>query len=201
MNHNPWKTSHYINATYYAELVKNFTDWQRDENEVRDPILRDGCRRFVEKDANLLETGQYDDWLALFAPECLYWVPASQGGGDPRKEVAIAFDDRRRLEDRVFRLQNEFSWSQQPRSRTSRIVSNIAVFVTADPTIFMVRSNFIISEFQAGDNRLYTGSSSHRLVDTSGSIGEVSNQNWKTLVKQVNLIDCDQNLRNPSIVL
>ncbi len=193
MSHDPSKTSHYIGNEYYAALVENFTDWQLDEREVSDLALRDSCRRFIEKEARLLETDQHDAWLTLFAPECLYWVPASVGGGDPRKEVAVAFDDRRRLEDRVFRLQNEYAWSQQPVSRTSRLVSNVSVFSVDDPKIVMVRSNFLISEFQAGDRRVYTGWSAHRLRDTSDS--------WEILVKQVNLIDCDQNLRNPSITL
>ncbi|MBT3991347.1 MAG: aromatic-ring-hydroxylating dioxygenase subunit beta [Rhodospirillaceae bacterium] len=193
MNHDPSKTSHYIGNQYYADLVQNYSDWQGDDNEISDPILRESCRRFLEKEARLLESDRHDDWLGLYAPECLYWVPASVGGGDPRKEVAVAFDDRRRLEDRVFRLQNEYAWSQQPISRTVRLVSNVTVFACDEPSIVMVRSNFLITEFQAGDKRSYTGWSGHRLQDRDES--------WQILVKQVNLIDCDQNLRNPSIIL
>jgi len=96
-------------------------------------------------------------------------------------------------EDRVFRLKSEFAWSQQPRSRTTRIVSNIAVFAAEDPAVLMVRSSFMVTEFQAGDFRTYTGWSGHKLRETRAS--------FEILVKQVNLIDCDQNLRNPSIIL
>lgn len=193
MNHNPSETSHYINSQYYRDLVANFTDWQGEDLEVRDPALRESCRWLVEKEARLLDQGRHDDWLALYAPECLYWVPASVDGGDPRREVAVAFDDRRRLEDRIFRLQNEFAWSHQPASRTSRMVSNVTVFDSGAANIFMVRSNFLITEFQAGDKRSHAGWSGHRLLDKGKS--------WEILVKQVNLIDCDQNLRNPSITL
>lgn len=193
MSHDPSKTSHYINDQFYQNLVTNFTDWQTEDLEISDLNLRESCRRLLEKEARLLDSNQLDDWLQLFAPECLYWVPASLDGGDPRKEVAVAFDDRRRLEDRVFRLQNEYAWSQQPRSRTSRIVSNVTVFATDQAEIYMTRSNFFTSEFQAGDKRSYAGWTGHRLRDTGGD--------WEILVKQVNLIDCDQNLRNPSITL
>jgi 3-phenylpropionate/cinnamic acid dioxygenase small subunit len=197
MNHDPSKTSHYIGNEYYAELIANFRDWQTDENEVSDLTLRDSCRRFIEKESRFLETNRHDDWLDLFAAECLYWVPASLDGGDPRKEVAVAFDDRRRLEDRVFRLQNEYAWSQQPVSRTSRLVSNVSVFATTDSNIFMTRSNFLISELQAGDRRVYAGWAAHRILENQSAAGE----DWQILVKQINLIDCDQNLRNPSISL
>ena len=58
----------------------------------------------------------------------------------------------------------------------------------------MVRSNFLISEFRVDGTRILSGWCGHRLVRaTSGS--------WLIEVRQVNLIDCDQNLRNPSIVL
>jgi benzoate/toluate 1,2-dioxygenase beta subunit len=147
----------------------------------------------LEKEARLLDQIQLDDWLSLYAPECLYWVPATPGGGDPRREIAVSFDDRRRLEDRIFRLQNDYAWSQQPGSRTSRLVSNVTVFSTKDPDVVMVRSNFLTTEFQAGDIRQYTGWTGHRL--------RRAGKGWKILVKQVNLINCDQNLRNPSIVL
>ena len=193
MNGDPSISSFYITDEYYRRLVADFADWQKDEREVHDLALRDAVTRLLNKEARLLEERAYEAWLGLYAPECLYWVPATVERGDPRREIAVAFDDRRRLEDRVFRLKSEFAWSQQPRSRTTRLVSNVAVFAAADPSVLMVRSSFLVTEFQAGDFRTYTGWSAHRLRDTRTS--------FQVLVKQVNLIDCDQNLRNPSIIL
>jgi 3-phenylpropionate/cinnamic acid dioxygenase small subunit len=193
MPHDPSVTSHYIGDEFYQSLVDDFTDWQSDALEVSDPGLREQCRMVLEKEARLLDQNRLDDWLSLYAAECLYWVPATQGGGDPRREIAVSFDDRRRLEDRIFRLQNDFAWSQQPASRTARLVSNVEVFSTGEPDIQMTRSAFLTTEFQAGDIRHYAGWAGHRLRWKDGG--------WEILVKQVNLINCDQNLRNPSIVL
>ena len=120
-------------------------------------------------------------------------MPATPESGDPRRQVTIAFDYRRRLEDRIFRLQNDYAWSQRPASRTARLISNVAVFSTIEEGILMVGSTFLTSEFQAGNLRTYAGRYTHRLRRR----GEV----WEILVKQVSLIDCDQNLRNPSIIL
>jgi benzoate/toluate 1,2-dioxygenase beta subunit len=193
MNHDPSKTSFYISNDYYQRLVEDFAGWQTDAREVHDLNLRDACRRLLDKEARLLDERRYDDWLGLYAPECLYWVPSTVEGGDPRREIAVAFDDRRRLEDRIFRLKSEFAWSQQPRSRTARIVSNVAVFASDDASALMVRSSFLVTELQAGDFRTYTGWAGYKLRDRGDS--------FAILVKQVNLIDCDQNLRNPSIIL
>ena len=193
MQQDPSVSSYYISDDYYQALVSNFTDWQTDDAEITDPALRDSCRRLLEKEARLLDQDRLDDWLPLYAPECLYWVPATPHGGDPRREIAICFDDRRRLEDRIYRLNNDFAWSQRPRSRTARLISNTTVYQTSTASEFMVRSTFYTSEFQAGDWRKYTGWYGHRIRE----VGE----SWEILVKQVNLINCDQNLRNLSVIL
>lgn len=193
MQPDPARSSYYISDAFYQALVDGFTGWQTDEGEITDLALRESCRRLLEKEARLLDEGRLDDWLALYAPECVYWVPATPHGGDPRREIAVSFDDRRRLEDRIFRLKNDYAWSQRPASRTARLISNVAVFATGDPAIFMVRSTFLTTELQAGDRRTWTGWYAHRLRDRR--------DHWLIEVKQVNLIDCDRNLRNPSIVL
>jgi benzoate/toluate 1,2-dioxygenase beta subunit len=193
MPDDPSLSSYYVGDDFYQALVDNFTGWQTDEAENTDLALRDACRRLLEKEARLLDQDRLDDWLSLYAPECLYWVPTTPHGGDPRKEIAVCFDDRRRLEDRLFRLNNDFAWSQRPRSRTARLISNVTVFGTDDPAEFMVRSTFYTSEFQDGDWRKYTGWYGHRIREAGAG--------WDILVKQVNLIDCDQNLRNLSVIL
>lgn len=191
--HDPSLTSHYVGNEFYEKLVADFADWRREERESHDPALRDSCRRLLEREACLLEELRLDDWLALYAPECLYWVPTTPTCGDPRREVAVAFDDRRRLGDRVYRLQLAHAWSQRPPSRTARMVSNVTVYATDEVDVLMVRSNFMISEFWAEETRLWSGWCGHRLR-RDGDGGAI-------LVKQVNLIDCDRNIRNPSIIL
>ena len=54
--------------------------------------------------------------------------------GDPRREIAISFDDRRRMEDRIYRLRTGYAWSQAPKSRTVRMVSNVEVFAAKQAT-------------------------------------------------------------------
>jgi benzoate/toluate 1,2-dioxygenase beta subunit len=191
--HDPSLTSHYVTDAFYQELVDAFTDWQRDELLIGDTAERDTFRALLEREARLLDQLRFDEWLVLYAPECLYWVPATPEAGDPRGEVAISFDDRRRLEDRIFRLRTGYAWSQAPKSRTVRMIANVEVFATARESVRMVRSNLLISEFRVDGVRLLSGWCGHRVVQQDGR--------WLIQVRQVNLIDCDQNLRNPSIVI
>jgi len=193
----PSRSSYYVTDAFYRELIENFTDWQDDARAVNDVAARDEFRRLLEREARLLDQLRYADWLALYTAECIYWVPSTPQAGDPRREIAVMFDDRRRLEDRVYRLHTGYAWSQAPASRTVRLISNVEVFAAGRdhdrPDARMLRSNFLISEFWGDETRLLTGWAGHHVVRDGGG--------WKIKAKQVNLIDCDQCIRNPSIVL
>src|SRR6476659_5001896 len=191
--HDPSTSSYYVNEQLYQELVTSFADWQRDELAIHNLAERDQFRMLVEKEARLLDQLAFDEWLAMYSPECIYWVPGTPAAGDPRREISISFDDRRRMEDRIYRLRTGYAWSQAPKSRTVRMISNVEAFATDQSTVRMVRSNFLISEFRVDGTRFLSGWCGHRLVRTA--------HRWEIHVRQVNLIDCDQNLRNPSIVL
>jgi 3-phenylpropionate/cinnamic acid dioxygenase small subunit len=187
------RSSAYISDAFYRELIANFTDWQDDVRAVADVAERDAFRAFLEQEARLLDQLRYEQWLSMFTAECIYWVPSTPHAGDPRREVAIMFDDRRRLEDRVFRLRTGFAWSQAPASRTVRLITNVEVFTTEHDAVRMLRSNFLISEFWGDEVRVLTGWAGHRVIR--------DREAWKIQAKQVNLIDCDQSIRNPSIIL
>lgn len=189
----PSRTSHYVTDAAYQALVDTFTGWQDETRIITNTAERDLCRQLLEREARLLDQHRYDDWLAMYLPECFYWVPSTPEAGDPRSEIAVMFDDRRRLEDRIYRLRTGYAWSQSPRSRTVRIVSNVETFDAAAPDHRMLRSNFLISEFWMDGTRTLTGWTAHHIIATPDG--------WRIAAKQVNLIDCDQPLRNPSIIL
>ena len=191
--HDPSISSYYVNDRLYSDLVESFRDWQRDERAVTQSAVREQFRALLEREARLLDQLRFDEWLAMYAPECIYWVPGTPEGGDPRREIAICFDDRRRMEDRIYRLRTGYAWSQAPKSRTVRMISNVEVFETDRNGARMVRSNFLISEFRVDGTRFLSGWCGHRFVQDG--------ERWQIQVRQVNLIDCDQNLRNPSIIL
>ena len=192
LTHDPSLSSYYVNEQLYQNLVESFTDWQKDELAVDDPSVRDHFRMLVEREARLLDQLRFDEWLAMYVPECIYWVPGTPAAGDPRREISISFDDRRRMEDRIYRLRSGYAWSQAPKSRTVRMISNVEVFAAKQAR--MVRSNFLISEFRVDGTRFLSGWCGHRFVQSK-------EHRWQIQVRQVNLIDCDQNLRNPSIVI
>jgi benzoate/toluate 1,2-dioxygenase beta subunit len=189
----PSRSSYYVDGDFYRTLIARFGNWQDDARLVNDYVERDMFRSLLERETRLLDQHRYQDWLKMFTPECVYWAPGRPDGGDPRTEIAVIFDDRRRLEDRVFRLCTGYAWSQAPRSRTVRLVTNVEVFSTAEANRRMVRANFLISEFWDNETRLLSGWFGYNL--------EHAGDGWLIQAKQINLIDCDQCIRNPSILL
>lgn len=146
---------------------------------------------FLTQEARLIDEGRFNDWLDLFTDDCLYWVPVTSGGGDPRTEVSHAFDDRRRLTDRVYWLRTGLAYSQIPASRTRRIVGNVEVL--DDPSgDTLVRSNFVINEFRAGVAKSYAGWYGHVLAATGDG--------WRIRLKVANLLDSEQYHENLTIV-
>ena len=140
------------------------------------------CEAFLLHEARLLDEAKFDDWLALFTADGWYWVPSEPGQDNPHDTVSLMYDDRRLLETRVRRLASPRIYSQEPRSRTSRIISNVTVEETGDAGC-TVRSKFLIVEYRRESQRIFAGTAFHRLVQAGGDI--------RIAWKRVDLVDCD----------
>lgn len=187
----PGRYSYYVHADYYARLVALIQSWP-DDSAPADAALRAECEALLYREARLIDDGRFEDWLTLFADECLYWIPVTPGGGDPRREVTLAFDDRRRLSDRIYWLRTGLAYCQIPPSRTSRLIGNVEVFRGSDEHELRVRSSFALHEFRVGQPRTFAGWYGHLLRKQDGT--------WKIAVKQVNLIDSDHGHENLTLI-
>ncbi|HZP75457.1 MAG TPA: aromatic-ring-hydroxylating dioxygenase subunit beta [Pseudolabrys sp.] len=137
---------------------------------------------FLIHEARLLDDARFDEWLGLFTPDAQYWVPSEPGQQDPHDTVSLIYDDRRLLETRVRRLASPRIYSQEPRSRTTRIVSNVTVEEEAKDTA-LIRSKFMMIEFRRNEQRLFGGTAFHRLVRQGGPL--------RIRFKRVDLVNCD----------
>jgi 3-phenylpropionate/cinnamic acid dioxygenase small subunit len=86
-------------------------------------------------------------------------VPSEPDQKSPLDTVSLIYDDRRLLETRVRRLASPRIYSQEPRSRTSRIVTNVTIEDATDPAGTLVRAKFVLIEFSGcSAARVSTGS-------------------------------------------
>src|SRR5260221_11294052 len=101
----------------------------------------------------MLDDARFEDWPELLTSDCIYWVPITPGGGDPRREVSLAFDDRRRILDRVCWLRTGLAHCQIPPSRTRRVIANVEAARGAQPGEARGRSNFLLFQPPAAPGR------------------------------------------------
>jgi benzoate/toluate 1,2-dioxygenase beta subunit len=162
---------------------RRVTPWRsRATRAVARPLDLHRCEQFLLHEARLLDEAKFDDWLALFTADAWYWVPSEPNQDNPHDTVSLIYDDRRLLETRVRRLASPRIYSQEPRSRTTRIVAN-ATIEEIDGAACIVRSKFMMIEFRRDAQRLFGGTVLHRLVQVDGGI--------RIAWKRVNLVNCD----------
>lgn len=140
------------------------------------------CEQFLMHEMRLLDEAKFDDWLGLFTDDGWYWVPSEPGQDNPHDTVSLIYDDRRLLETRVRRLASPRMYSQEPRSRTSRIVGNVTIEDT-EGRAATVRSKFLMVEYRREQQRMFAGTAWHRLVLLDGAI--------RIAWKRVDLVNCD----------
>lgn len=154
--------------------------------------LREEVEDFLIYEAHLLDEGRVNDWLDLFTEDCTYWLPCNTENQDPMSETSFIFDDRKALEDRVWRLSSPVAYSQVPKSRTIHVIGNIRI-VTADTSSLVVQSNAVITEVRLNEQHIFSGKCEHRLKrDHNG---------WKIHKKKVALLNNNIPLRNLTFLM
>lgn len=117
---------------------------------------------FLYHEAALLDERRFEDWLELFAEDAVYWIPQGDEP-DPSRTVSIAYDDRRRLHERVLRLASGFAYSQDPPSQTCHLVANPRVSSAGEDEL-LVSSNLLVAEVRRSTQNLYAARVEHELV-------------------------------------
>lgn len=165
---------------------------ERPENEIAED-----CAALITAEARFADALELDHWIACYASECIYWIPASYGGGDPRMEITHEIHDRRRLEDRIARIRTGFAYSVIPPVRTTHVLGNIEFWqgelLRGEAKEVRARASFIIDAINNDRRRVLSGWVGYSLVDVDCQ--------WRIAVKQINLVDADQPQGNNSFFL
>ena len=147
-----------------------------------DPAFVRKVETFLFHEARLLDERRFEDWMALFAEDGLYWIPATPGQEDPLGEVSIAYEDRQLLDVRVRRLRHPENYADQPTVRTRRVIGNVMIDDATDDTV-VARSNFTLADIQGDEQRIFLGEYVHTLRPAADS--------YEIVMKRVNLLNCD----------
>ncbi len=150
--------------------------------------------RVIFQEARLLDSGKLEDWLAMYTDDAMYWVPANADDIDPMTHVNIIYDDRERMQERVWSIQSGVRWSQDPPSRIRHLITNIEVTEEKGDEV-TVSSNFAAFEIRRAiyGERYFVGRFEHRLRRVDGS--------WRVAFKKIELLNNDAPIENLSMIL
>lgn len=123
-----------------------------DQLEVTKPDTRlfERVSQFVGNEAGLIDDRNWHDWLALFAPDARFWVPAwiddHKFTSDPERQASLIYANMADLEARVFRIESEDSYASMPLPQTSHVVTCTKVQRAANGLI-KAKANWIVHFF------------------------------------------------------
>jgi 3-phenylpropionate/cinnamic acid dioxygenase small subunit len=126
------------------------------------PVDRQRIENFLYREARLMDEHAYDEWLALWTDDALYWIPCNEDDFDPERHVSIVYENKGRLQDRIARLKSGAAYAQDPKSRLSRVVSNVEIEGEND-TETIVHSTFNVSALRRGRMDIFAGHAIHKL--------------------------------------
>jgi biphenyl 2,3-dioxygenase beta subunit len=131
-----------IDRTAAPTTVFRATDLQTQHN----------VEQFLYAEAELLDQRRYQEWIDLFTEDVHYWLPTRMTRTNRERhreiadkdETALIDDDKYFLTGRVRRYTSGISWSEEPPSRTRRLITNIRVAPATEPGELAVVSNFYV---------------------------------------------------------
>ena len=113
-----------------------------------DPIYSEVCE-FLHREAELLDRGEFEEWLEMIADDISYRLPVSLNRARKTKpeksqETEIFSENKASLVLRVRRLGTEYAWAENPPSRTRHLVTNVRVRSASKPGEVEVASYFLV---------------------------------------------------------
>jgi 3-phenylpropionate/cinnamic acid dioxygenase small subunit len=139
---------------------------------------------FVYHEARLLDELRYDEWLALFAEDGHYWMPAEWQQTDPKLQASLMYEDLLLLRIRVERLSGARTFSQKPKSRSQHLLQAPQIDeINPDENRYRTWTSFHYAETRGDEWTMYAGWVRHELRFTDGAL--------KIVLKRVDLVNFD----------
>ncbi|MBF9151536.1 aromatic-ring-hydroxylating dioxygenase subunit beta [Novosphingobium jiangmenense] len=149
--------------------------------------LTSEAKDLLYREALLIDSGRFDEWLALYAEDAEFWMPAwrdeTTPTQDPDRELSlIYYKGRRNLEDRLMRLTSGLSTASSPLPRVVHQVTNVLVMSAAE-RVMDVSAAFTCHRFDVRMNRAdcFFGRYEYNLVQSADG--------WRIARKKIILLN------------
>lgn len=140
--------------------------------------------QFIYEEASLLDECKYQEWLNLFTQDAYYWMPLNSGQTDPILHNSLLYEDKLLLQIRIERLNNQRTFSQQPKSRCHHLLQQPQVVANdSEKNIYIIRTAFHYTETRDDKQEIYVGWFTHHLCQQDNQL--------KINLKRVDLINSE----------
>jgi benzoate/toluate 1,2-dioxygenase beta subunit len=112
--------------------------------------------QFLFSEAKLLDDGDFESWLGLYAPNAIYWIPSQPNQTDPKNVASIIYEDHAILSIRVQRLLEARALVLTPMPQTTHLLGNIEISEASEQTL-RACATFVCIQHQAEDQKLFSG--------------------------------------------
>ena len=174
-----------------------------------DPALTAAVAPHLVREARLLDSGRFEEWLEGWTDDAAVWVPLSVPA-HPGRDQALFLDDRRRLAERVSWRRNPAAWGQQPPSITVRAVTGVEAWAAGGRVV--ARSSLVVHEQRHGLGQQLAGYQIHELADGparfrrsdsdgEGPAGEPAGEPARFRTKIIVMPALSLGVRNPSFLM
>ena len=187
-------------------------------------MTRQEAEDFLDREAQLIDSGRLEEWLELFTPDGIYWLPIDEAA-DPEREPSIVHDDSPQRAKRIYQFLRGPHYAQMPPSRTVHFVSNVETGQGDEEVVRQahqerqdevvrqahhdrkdeatVMCNLLVFELRPGDHQdLQVALGQQRaLVGRCEYRLRHQQEGWRIALKKVLLIDRDLPLYNLTFII
>ena len=121
INSNPGRE---VETPFFASGENGSSDFQHEGFNKKE------AAELLYREAWYLDNKKWDEWLALYADEAIYWAPAMVGDegwtDNPDNDVSLMYMDRAGLEARIFRIEG-VDHATDPLPHTAHLVTNVLI--------------------------------------------------------------------------
>lgn len=125
--------------------------------------LHYAVEQLLYRQAELLDSKQWQAWIDLFTDDGVYWMPPDPSYKTWDGTPAIFAEDKNLMNVRMGRVLHPDAWSQRPLWGTNHVVSNVTIEKHSPGGDIVARSRFHMMELRRDDVRHFAGAYTHHL--------------------------------------
>ena len=146
------------------------------------PGVLDELREFAFEEVRLLDTGQFEAWVGLFAEDGVYWAPSEPGQASPEDTLSLFHETKPLLQLRARRLSHPQTHIQAPPLRTHHHLGNLSGQDLGGGE-YLLRAMLLMVEWRNGEQRIFSAACEYHLRRTPDGL--------RMAHKRVDLLNCD----------